>query len=198
VFACGPWLPRLFPELLEPRIRVTKQDVVFVGPPGGDDRWGAEVMPCWVDFDAAFYGIPSVDGRGFKLAPDRYGPVFDASAGDRIVDAESVRLARDYLARRFPDLARQPVVETRVCQYEKTPDSHFLIDRHPSFANVWIAGGGSGHGFKHGPVIGQHVVARLDGAAGPADGRFAIDRPRAETPGLRAGGDDVVRWWRGY
>jgi len=198
VFACGPWLPRLFPELLEPLIRVTKQDVVFVGPAGGDARWGAEAMPCWVDFDAAFYGIPSVDGRGFKLAPDRYGPVFDASAGERIVDPESVRLARDYLARRFPDLARQPVVETRVCQYEKTPDAQFLIDRHPSFTNVWIAGGGSGHGFKHGPVIGQHVVARLDGAAGPADGRFAMDRPRVETPGLRAGGDDVVRWWRGY
>jgi glycine/D-amino acid oxidase-like deaminating enzyme len=198
VFAAGPWLPRLFPDLLDPLIRVTKQDVVFMGPRGGDDRWGAEAMPCWIDFDAAFYGIPGVDGRGFKLAPDRYGPVFDPSAGERIVDAESVRLARAYLASRFPDLATQPVVETRVCQYERTPDGHFLIDRHPDLANVWIAGGGSGHGFKHGPVIGRHVVERLDGAPGPADGRFALDRPRTQENGPRTSGDDVVRSWRGY
>lgn len=198
VFACGPWLPRLFPDAVGELVRVTKQDVVFVGPAGGDARWGVEAMPCWVDFDAAFYGIPAVDGRGFKLAPDRYGPVFDPSAGDRLVDPESVRLARDYLGRRFPDLARQPVVETRVCQYEKTPDTHFLVDRHPAWANVWLVGGGSGHGFKHGPVIGRHVVERLDGAPGPEDGRFALDRPRDGEVGLRAGGDTAVRWWQGY
>ena len=115
-----------------------------------------------------------------KLAPDRYGPIFDPSHGERIVDPESVRLARRYLRRRFPDLADAPVVETRVCQYETTPDGHFVIDRHPDLDNVWLVGGGSGHGFKHGPVIGRHVVGRLDGAASaPGEERFGLGHARA-------------------
>jgi glycine/D-amino acid oxidase-like deaminating enzyme len=199
VFACGPWLPRLFPDLLGDLIRVTKQDVFFVGPAGGDGRFAAEWTPAWVDYDAAFYGVPAADGRGFKLAPDRYGPVFDPSAGDRLVDPESGRLVRAYLARRFPDLARQPFVETRVCQYETTPDTNFLIDRHPEWSNVWLVGGGSGHGFKHGPSIAAYVVGLLDGHA-PTDveGRFALDRPRTAETGMRTGGDEMVRSWQDY
>jgi glycine/D-amino acid oxidase-like deaminating enzyme len=199
VFACGPWLPRLFPDVAGALIRVTKQDVFYVGAPGGDGRWAAEWTPCWVDYDAAFYGIPAVDGRGFKLAPDRYGPVFDPSSGERIVDPDAARLARTYLARRFPDLAGQPFVETRVCQYETTPDTHFVIDRHPAWRNVWLVGGGSGHGFKHGPRIAQHVVERLDGLEPSSDElRFAIDRPRVAGTGLRTGGDEMVEAWQAY
>ena len=196
VFASGPWLPRIFPEVVGDLIRVTKQDVVFMGPPPGDGRFDAESLPCWVDYGAAFYGIPAVEGRGMKLAPDRYGPVFDPSHGERIVDPESVRLARRYLARRFPDLADAPVIETRVCQYETTPDSHFVIDRHPDFDNVWLVGGGSGHGFKHGPVIGRHVVGRLDGA-GPAPGeeRFGLGHARIPQATMRTGADGMVEGW---
>ena len=196
VFAAGPWLPRLFPDVVGSLIRVTKQDVVFIGPPAGDGRFAADRLPCWVDYAAAFYGLPAVDGRGMKLAPDRYGPVFDPSHGERIVDPESVRLARRYLARRFPELVDAPVVETLVCQYETTPDTHFVIDRHPAFDNVWLVGGGSGHGFKHGPVIGRHVVGRLAGAAlEPGEERFGLDHTRAPKPGMRTGGDGMVEAW---
>ncbi len=196
VFAAGPWLPRLFPEVAGELIRVTKQDVIFIGPPAGDGRFGADQLPCWVDYAAAFYGMPAVDGRGMKLAPDRYGPVFDPSHGERIVDPESVRLARRYLARRFPELIDAPVVETRVCQYETTPDTHFVIDRHPDFDNVWLVGGGSGHGFKHGPMIGRHVVARLAGAPlGEGEGRFGLTQIRTPKPGMRTGGDAIVSGW---
>jgi sarcosine oxidase len=196
VFAAGPWLPRLFPEVAGELIRVTKQDVIFIGPPAGDGRFGADRLPCWVDYAAAFYGMPAVDGRGMKLAPDRYGPVFDPSHGERIVDPESVRLARRYLARRFPELVDAPVVETRVCQYETTPDTHFVIDRHPAFDNVWLVGGGSGHGFKHGPMIGRHVVGRLNGAAlEPGEERFGLGHVRTPKPGMRTGGDGIVSGW---
>ena len=177
-------------------IRVTKQDVVFVGPPAGDGQFEADRLPCWVDYTAAFYGIPAVDGRGMKIAPDRYGPVFDPSHGERIVDPESVRLARRYLARRFPDLADAPVVETRVCQYETTPDTHFVIDRHPAFDNVWLVGGGSGHGFKHGPIIGRHVVGRLAGAPlEPGEERFGLGHVRTPKPNMRTGADGMVEGW---
>jgi len=188
VFAAGPWLPRLFPRVLGDVIRVTKQDVVFIGPPAGDGRFAAEWLPCWLDSRGAVYGLPAVDGRGMKVGPDRFGPVFDPTDGERLVDPESVRLVRAYLARRFPDLATAPVVETRVCQYETTPDSQFVIDRHPDFDNVWLVGGGSGHGFKHGPVIGRHVVGRLNGA-GLAEGeeRFGLGHPRSPQTTLRTG-----------
>lgn len=179
VFACGPWLPRLFPDVLGDVIRVTKQDVFYVGPPAGDARFDADHLPCWVEEDAAVYGIPALTGRGFKIGPDRAGPIFDPTDGERLVDPDQLRVARSYLARRFPALASRPVVETRVCQYEMTPDSHFLIDRHPAWENVWLVGGGSGHGFKHGPRIGEYVVARLLGAEegaqdGPDERRFRL------------------------
>lgn len=189
VFAAGPWLPALFPDLLGGRISVTKQDVMFLGPAPGDGRFNAEWLPCWVDSDAGAYGIPAVDGRGLKIAPDRPGPPFDPTDGERLVDPESVRLARAYAALRLPDLALAPVIETRVCQYEETADTHFILDRHPDFDNVWIAGGGSGHGFKHGPVIGSYLVSRLAGAPASAEeGRFSLAHERVRTSNMRLGG----------
>jgi sarcosine oxidase len=199
VFTAGPWLPRLFPDLLGQLIRVTKQDVLFFGPPAGDGRFEAEALPAWADYDAAFWGLPGIDQRGPKVGPDRLGPVFDPSAGERLVDPESVRLARRYLRRRFPALAEMPVVETRVCQYESTPDGHFVIDRHPDLENVWLAGGGSGHGFKHGPRIGEYLMARIDGAAlgeqdGPDEERFRIG-PRESGAAARTAGDTMAADW---
>jgi glycine/D-amino acid oxidase-like deaminating enzyme len=134
--------------------------------------------------------MPAIGGRGMKLAPDRYGPAFDPTDGERLVDPESVRLARRYMDRRFPAMAGAPVVDTRVCQYETTPDTDFVIDRHPAYDNVWLVGGGSGHGFKHGPVIGSYVVSRIAGApAGPDEERFAIDRVREFRQNLRTGAE---------
>ncbi len=199
VFACGPWLPRIFPKVLGDVIRVTKQDLVFMGPPAGDDRFTAGAMPAWADYDAAYYGVPGIDDRGFKLAPDRYGPVFDPTNGDRGVDPESVRLARAYLRRRFPALEQAPVVETRVCQYESTIDANFIISRHPELENVWLVGGGSGHAYKHGPRIGEYLLARLNGTTegaqdGPAEERFRLGTREAGSA-ARTGADDMARTW---
>jgi sarcosine oxidase len=192
VFACGPWLPALFADVAGDLIRVTKQDVCFMGLPAGDTRFAVPALPCWIDYDASFYGVPAVDGRGLKIAPDEYGVPFDPSSDERLVDERSVRQAHAYLARRFPDLAGAPVVESRVCQYETTPDTNFVIDRHPAFDNVWLVGGGSGHGFKHGPSIGRYVTRLLDAhvAEGP-ELRFRIDRPR-EVAATGAGARRVI------
>ena len=86
---------------------------------------------------------------------------------------EAVDRARAWLARRVPALASAPLVETRECAYENTATGDFLIDRHPTIRNVWLVGGGSGHGFKHGPAVGEYVVERIRGA-GPVDSRFTL------------------------
>ena len=173
VFACGPWLPKLFPSLLAELIHVTRQEVFFFGVPSGDDRFLPERMPAWINFNDLVYGIPNLDNRGFKIAIDAHGPPFDPDTGDRIVSRESLSAVRAYLAQRMPALADAPVTETRVCQYENTSNGDFLIDRHPACENVWLVGGGSGHGFKHGPAVGKHVAALLSGDA-KVEPRFAL------------------------
>jgi sarcosine oxidase len=159
VFACGPWLGKLFPETIGSRIRPTKQEVFFFGTPAGDDRFSAGKMPVWADHSKRFiYGIPANHGHGFKVADDTRGSEFDPTSGERTVSDEGLKLIRDYLAFRFPALKDAPLLEARVCQYENSPDDHFIIDRHPAADNVWLIGGGSGHGFKHGPVVGEMVA----------------------------------------
>jgi sarcosine oxidase len=173
VFACGPWLPKLFPELLAELIHVTRQEVFFLGGPAGDNRFQPDKMPAWIDFNDLVYGIPNLDNRGVKIAIDEHGPSFDPDTDERIVLAESVSRLRAYLARRVPALAEAPVIETRVCQYENTSNGDFLIDRHPIFENTWLVGGGSGHGFKHGPAVGEHVASLVSGK-GKVEPRFAL------------------------
>jgi monomeric sarcosine oxidase len=173
VFACGPWLPKLFPEHLGARIFPTRQEVFFFGAPAGDSRFAPPHMPTWIDFGAEIYGLPDLEGRGFKIAPDRHGAPIDPDADERLVSAESVTWIRAFLERRFPALAAAPLLETRVCQYENTWNGDFLIDRHPDADNVWLVGGGSGHGFKHGPAVGEYTARRVLGG-GPEEPRFGL------------------------
>ena len=118
-------------------------------------------MPAWVDFGAEIYSLPDIENRGLKVAFDAHGPSFDPETGERVVSPASIRCMREQVARVFPSLAGAPVVETRVCQYENTSNGDFLID--------WIApgmiavGGGSGHGFKHGPAVGIYAADLAEG-----------------------------------
>jgi glycine/D-amino acid oxidase-like deaminating enzyme len=166
IFSCGPWLPKLFPQAVGRRIRVTRQPVFYFDAPG-------IAMPVWIDFTdpRGAYTIPPLDGKSFKLALDRHGPPFNPDSGSRAVASEETAAARAFLAERFPALRDAPVLETEVCQYESTSSGDFLIDRHPSMANVWLVGGGSGHGFKHGPAVGEYVAGLIGGADG--DPRFS-------------------------
>jgi glycine/D-amino acid oxidase-like deaminating enzyme len=159
VFACGPWLGKLFPRIVGDLVRATKQDVFFFGTPAGDSLFSDDQMPVWADHLGRFrYGIPGSNRRGFKIADDTRGPDFDPTAGERVVSPETLKDIREYVGFRFPALKDAPLIETRVCQYEQTPDSHFIVDRHPSNENAWLLGGGSGHGFKHGPAVGEMMA----------------------------------------
>ncbi len=156
VFACGPWLGKLFPDILGSLIQATKQDIFFFGPPAGDSRFNDIQLPVWGDHgERFFYGIPGNFSRGFKVADDTRGAAFDPTSGERVVSEATLRRVRDYVEFRFPAMKDAPLIETRVCQYEQTSDSDFIVDRHPRMSNAWLLGGGSGHGFKHGPALGE-------------------------------------------
>jgi monomeric sarcosine oxidase len=172
VFACGPWLPSLFPDLLGGRIFITRQEVLYLGTPPGDLRFAPPALPAWIDFAGEIYGVPDIDARGFKISVDRHGAPFDPETGNRAA-GETLPEARAYLARRFPALASAPLVSAEVCTYENTCNGDFLIDRHPDLENVWLVGGGSGHGFKHGPAVGEYAARLIVEGAAP-DERFRL------------------------
>jgi sarcosine oxidase len=174
VFACGPWLGKVFPSLLGERIFPSRQEAFFFGVPAGSTQFSSPAMPAWIYLGDEVYGLPDLECRGFKIALDRHGELVDPDTQSRIVSKESADWIRRYVARRFPALREAPIVETRVCQYENTSNGDFLIDRHPEMENVWLVGGGSGHGFKHGPALGEYVAGQLSGGSVPAEARFSL------------------------
>jgi glycine/D-amino acid oxidase-like deaminating enzyme len=179
VFACGPWLGKLFPHTVGPHFISTKQEIFFFGTPAGDPRYNEGNVPVWADHSDHFmYGIPGNQGRGFKVADDTRGPEFDPTSGQRVVSVDGLASVRRYLAYRFPGMKDGPLLETRVCQYENTTDQNFIVDRHPQNANLWIVGGGSGHGFKHGPALGE-MVAKLVLKDETADPFYRLTRFKA-------------------
>jgi sarcosine oxidase len=197
VFACGPWLPELFPVGIGDLIEPHRQDVVHFAVPDGDGRYRPPAMPVWIDFEGSFYGFPSFDGVSSKACPDWLGPIERPDDSAREVADETVEASRVILGNRFPGLADQPVVKRWTCFYEVTPDANFVIDRHPWLGDTWIAGGGTGHAFKHGPVIGEYLSALIAGdreevaQLGPPDERFAI-RKREASPSFRTSGKNPL------
>jgi glycine/D-amino acid oxidase-like deaminating enzyme len=186
VFACGPWLGKLFPDVLGTKIVPSRQEVLFFGSRPGDRLFGAPHMPCWIDIDRRFYGIPDLENRGFKLAHDTHGPVIDPDTEVRQVTPAGIETARAYLAERFPRMADAPLVEARVCQYENTANGDYLLDRHPHHAHFWLVGGGSGHGFKHGPSVGEYMAGLLTGSIDP-EPRFSLEsKPDSADGGARS------------
>jgi sarcosine oxidase len=175
VYTCGPWLPELFPQQLAGKITATRQELFHFGAGQGDTRFQPPQLPTWADFNQGrmVYGIPDLEGAGFKLAFDAHGPTIDPDTLERQISAEGLRQARAYLAQRFPALATAPLIGSRVCQYENSSNGDFLLDRLPGQDRVWLVGGGSGHGFKHGPAVGRRVAAHIRDANLPIEPRFS-------------------------
>lgn len=180
VFACGPWLGKLFPEMIGDRVRPTRQEVYYFGTPRGSEQYKPGRMPIWIDFgERIVYGIPDTHNRGFKLADDTRGDVIDPTTADRRPTASGIANARRLLAERFPELANAPLVHSEVCQYENSPDGHLFLDKHPSMKNVWIAGGGSGHGYKLAPAVGE-LLANAIAFGKELPAMFKMDRATAK------------------
>lgn len=168
LFAGGPWLKGLFAEVLGSLLTVTRQEVYYFGLPAAIAGKLETGVPTWIDMseEGGYYGIPGGLHRGFKIASDRRGPAIDPSLAERTPTAAEVERARRYIGRRFRGLGSLPLLEHRVCQYTNTPDGSFILDRHPEAGNVWMLGGGSGHGFKHGPALGALCAGVVTGKKG--------------------------------
>lgn len=181
VFAAGPWLPKLFPDVIGPKILPTRQEVFYFAPPAGDRRFLPGAMPGWADFNAGdiFYGFPDLETRGVKFAHDAHGPEVDPDSQSRQPTEAALAEIVAYRDRRFPLLKGAILTGAEVCQYENSSNGDFLIDLHPRWHNVLLLGGGSGHGFKHGPEVGRYAAGRLVGAVAP-EVRFSL-LTKAET-----------------
>ena len=175
VFALGPWLPKLFPEVIGPRILPTRQEVFYFATPAGDRSFTSGAMPGWADFNGGdiFYGFPDLETRGAKFAHDQHGVEVDPDTQSRRPTEAALAEIVAYRDRRFPLLRNAQLIGAEVCQYENSSNGDFLIDLHPQWSNVLLLGGGSGHGFKHGPEVGRYAAARLLGSA-TAEPRFSL------------------------
>jgi monomeric sarcosine oxidase len=180
VFACGAWLGKIFPEILGERIFPTRQIVFYFGLPAGDERFSSPALPTFLFKTDESYGMPNLENRGLKIGLDQHGARVDPDTQSRIVTQNEVEQIRKYVGWRFPGLKDAPIAETRVCQYENTSSGDFLMDRHPEMGNVWFVGGGSGHGFKHGPAVGEYVAGQL------------LDNAQAE-PGFSLSGKETLQ-----
>jgi glycine/D-amino acid oxidase-like deaminating enzyme len=182
VWACGAWLGRLLPDLIT--LRVTQQDVFFFAAP---PEWSTPPLPGFVDYDGSAYGVGALDGNGLKVCPDVEGPAMDPDSWPSTHTGDNERRARDIVALRFPALAEAPLAATTICRYSLTPDTHFIAAPHPEHGGrVWLYGGGSGHGFKHGPALAERMAAWLTEDEGP-EPRFGLG-PRNPDRSLRTAG----------
>jgi sarcosine oxidase len=120
------------------------------------------------------------------VAPDQEGPPFDPESGDRTPSPAGAEAARRYAAERFPALAQAEVALAKVCPYSLTADTNFVLAPHPDLPGNWILGGGSGHGFKHGPALAEYAARVISGSEQP-DERFGLG-PRSRGPSLRTAG----------
>jgi sarcosine oxidase len=178
VWACGAWLPPLFPGVVQ--VDVTRRDVFFLG---GDASWNG--VPGFVDYDGGFYGHGDLEGLGVKISPDFSDAEIDPDTLDRNPLPVREEEARAYAARRFPALRGAPLLQARVCQYDLSADTHFIVDRHPEHDRWWLVGGGSGHSFKHGPALGEYVADCIEERRAPE--AFHLLGARAGDAGLRTG-----------
>ena len=189
VVAAGPWVGRLLPAV-GAKVRVTRQQMLLIEPPDRQEFAG-DRLPVWMidDDGAGWYGFPLLRGGYAKIARDRLGEAVDPDV-ERAGTADFRLDAIEFMQRRLPELAAGMVVEGRSCLYTNTPDDHFLVDRVPGTERIFVAGGGSGHGFKFGGALGPVIVDAVEERPNPLGDRFRIGNRLAAA---RAAGTDHAR-----
>jgi sarcosine oxidase len=175
VCAAGGWLPALLPDLALPL--TVERAVQYWFQPAADDRFAPSRLPIFLletPDDRFLYGLPD-QGHGLKLAEHHGGQVSSRGDINRRVDADEAHRFRAFVETYVATLPEGPV-DASVCTYTNTPDGHFILDRHPAHANLFVVSACSGHGFKFAPAIGELVADTLTGG-----------EPRVEAHAFRIG-----------
>ena len=176
----GAWMGEMFPRTVKPISSVVGVNVLYTSTPDGSTAFDQENMPCWIDHGEGSFGLLSTEGSGVKAAfviPD----TIDLDRDERLIRRQTLSRTRAYIRKRLPGLIGQPVVDSKFNQIVLTPDTHFIVDRHPKHENVLLAGGCSGHLFKHGPVFGDFIAGVGVRDFGTAE-RFKIAGRRKLSP----------------
>jgi glycine/D-amino acid oxidase-like deaminating enzyme len=178
VWACGPWLPKTFPEILEKKMRAPIGQVCYFGTPVNDERFRHPNMPSWNFPGVTGWAALPVDNRGFRVRgsirpkpvpgappppprPPTPSSQLDPDTSDRWVEGSRLEGPRRVLETHFPALKDAPILATHACHYELSSSQNFIVDRHPQMHNAWIAGAGNAEGFKFAPVIGEYIAQRV-------------------------------------
>ena len=180
VIATGAWMKEMFPRTVSPILGIVGMSVLYTSTPDGDDRFDQAHMPCWIDHGQGSFGLSSVEGSGVKAAvviPDH----IDLDNDERLIKREALSKTRRYIDLRLPGLSGQRVVDSKFNGISITPDTHFIVDWHPEHSNMLIAGGCSGHLYKHGPVFGDFVAGVGMREYGTAE-RFRLGPRRKLSP----------------
>jgi glycine/D-amino acid oxidase-like deaminating enzyme len=181
VVAAGTWTHWLLPEL-RPVMRTVGQPVFHLRP----KKASMFTPPEFVVFTAdvartGWYGFPLHPRDGVvKIANHGAGRRLHPDDDERVVDEIDEQKLRTFLASSFPSLADVPIVSTRRCLYSDTLDEHLWIDRHPARPGLVVAAGGSGHGFKFGPILGGLIADAVEQKSNEFGGKF---RWRELSPG---------------
>jgi glycine/D-amino acid oxidase-like deaminating enzyme len=157
----------LFPELTK-QLKITRQVIFFFAPPPGADDLMENKLPTWFNKQTNgvinLYGIPGHEHRGFKAATELTDVITDKfDTYNRFYKSEELEYVQLEMGARFPKMSGRPLIESRVCQYTETPDKDFILDKHPEAANLWLMGGGSGHGYKMGASFGELAADTVSG-----------------------------------
>lgn len=217
VFACGPWLRKVFAGLLENRMRLPLGHVCYFGTPVGDQRYFAPNIPSWNVPGVTGWGALPVDSRGFRVrgafaaprpqpapgaeaAPPPAGPpaapapqdprLQDPDLSPRWSSEDRIEGSRRVLQQVFPALADAPLLETRSCHYESSSNRNFIVDRLPGAENAWVTGAGQAEGFKFAPLLGEFGAKRVLGEQTEASLNEAFAFPTQDFTTTGRGDDD--------
>jgi len=171
VIAAGPWMNGLLPDLDLP-LSVERQVLVWFEPAAHAQWYDSTRFPIYLweyGTGRLAYGLPRL-AQGVKAAVFHDGDIArDPDAMSRTVADDEIQRVRDALQHVLPGVATGALRGAKVCPFTNTPDTHFLIDFHPSFANVLVSSPCSGHGFKFASAIGEMQADLL------IDGRSRFD-----------------------
>ena len=180
VVTVGPWSHSFLKSGMTEMIP-TRQQLVYLKPSRDLEKFRATFCP--VFFTDHHYGLPAVGIDGVKISNKELTDPVDPETARRSVDQDEIEQCRAACQRFIPDLADGEVVKSKVCLYDMTENSDFVIDRDPDNRDIVYGYGFSGHGFKFAPLIGRLLAElALDQPASLDVSRFSAMDSRRKPP----------------